>query len=113
MDPGALIFLRRVVAATHLAHAANVTIVVVLVDDIRLHTFMLLRKASRQPSRPRHVTPDFPKKTKCISYVHQDQVYTHMIDIMSEISVNSNKNVQELNHYIISLLHSNVRLEGL
>jgi hypothetical protein len=47
------------------------------------------------------VTPDFPKKTKCISYVRQDQVYTHMIDVMSEISINSNKNVQELNHYII------------
>jgi chromosome segregation ATPase len=31
------------------------------------------------------VTPDFPKKTKCISYVRQDQVYTHMIDVMSEI----------------------------
>ena len=59
------------------------------------------------------VTPDFPKKTKCISYVRQDQVYTHMIDVMSEISLNSNKNVQELNHYIISLLHSDVRLEGL
>jgi hypothetical protein len=59
------------------------------------------------------VTPDFSKKTKCISYVCQDQVYTHMIDIMSEISINSNKNVQELNHYIISLLHSDDRLEGL
>jgi hypothetical protein len=57
--------------------------------------------------------PDFPKKTKCISYVRQDQVYIHMIDVMSEISENSNKNVQELNHCIISLLHSNVRLEGL
>jgi hypothetical protein len=61
----------------------------------------------------RSVTPDFPKKTKCISYVRQDHVYTHMIDIMSEISINSNKNIQELNHYIISLLHSDVRLEGL
>jgi hypothetical protein len=60
-----------------------------------------------------HVTPDFPKKTKCISYVRQDQVYTHIIDVMSEISINSNKNVQELNHYIISLLHWDVRLEGL
>jgi hypothetical protein len=59
------------------------------------------------------VTPDFLKKTKCISYVRQDQVYTHMIDVMSEMSINSNKNVQELNHYIISLLHSDVRLEGL
>jgi hypothetical protein len=59
------------------------------------------------------VKPDFPKKIKCISYVCQDQVYTHMIDVMSEISINSNKNVQELNHYIISLLHSDVRLEGL
>jgi hypothetical protein len=39
------------------------------------------------------VTPDFPKKTKCISYVHQDQVYTYMIDVMSEISENNNKNV--------------------
>jgi hypothetical protein len=54
------------------------------------------------------VTPDFLKKTKCISYVRQDQVYTHMIDIMSEISININKIVQELNHYIISLLHSDV-----
>jgi hypothetical protein len=36
-----------------------------------------------------------------------------MIDVMSEISINNNKNVQELNHYIISLLHSDVRLEGL
>jgi hypothetical protein len=51
------------------------------------------------------VTPDFLKKTKCISYVRQDQVYTYIIDVMSEISINSNKNVQELNHYIISLLH--------
>jgi hypothetical protein len=59
------------------------------------------------------VTPDFPKKTKCISYVRQDQVYMHMIDVMSEISINSNKNVQELNHYVISLLHSDDRLEGL
>jgi hypothetical protein len=59
------------------------------------------------------VTPDFPKKTKCISYMCQDQVYTHMVDVMSEISVNNNKNVQELNHYIISLLHLDVRLEGL
>jgi hypothetical protein len=25
--------------------------------------------------------------------VRQDQVYTHMIDIMSEISVNNNKNI--------------------
>jgi hypothetical protein len=32
---------------------------------------------------------------------------------MSEISINSNNNVQDLNHYIISLLHSDVRLEGL
>jgi hypothetical protein len=53
------------------------------------------------------------QRTKCISYVCQDQVYTHMIDVMSEISINSNKNVQELNHYIISLLHSDDRLEGL
>jgi hypothetical protein len=59
------------------------------------------------------VTPDFPKKTKCIWYVRQDQVYTHKIDVMSEISLNGNKNVQELNHYIISLLHSDVRLEGI
>jgi hypothetical protein len=63
---------------------------------------------SKQP-----VTPEFPKKTKCISYVRQDQVYTHMIDVISEISINNNKNVQELNHYIISLLHLDVRLEGL
>jgi hypothetical protein len=59
------------------------------------------------------VTPNFPKKIKCISYVRQDQVYTHIIDVMSEISINCNKNVQELNNYIISLLHSDVRLEGL
>jgi hypothetical protein len=36
-----------------------------------------------------------------------------MIDVMSKISINNNKNVQELNHYIISLLYSDVRLEGL
>jgi hypothetical protein len=66
-----------------------------------------------EEERSKIVTPDFPKKTKCISYVRQDQVYTHMIDVMSEISINSNKNVQELNHYIISLLHSDVRLKGL
>jgi hypothetical protein len=71
--------------------------------------------ASASNGQRRHlsVTPDFPKKTKCISYVCQDQVYTHMIDVMSEISINNNKNEQELNHYIISLLHSDVRLEGL
>jgi hypothetical protein len=39
----------------------------------------------------RRVTPDFPKKTKCISYVRQDQVYTHMIDVMSEISITAIK----------------------
>jgi hypothetical protein len=61
----------------------------------------------------RAITPDFPKKTKCISYVRQDQVYTHMLDVMSEISINSNKNIQELNHYIISQLHSDNELEGL
>jgi hypothetical protein len=72
---------------------------------IRVHSTCQICKAS--------VTPDFPKKTKCISYVRQDQVYTHMIDVMSEISININKNVQELNHYIIFLLHSDVRLEGL
>jgi hypothetical protein len=37
------------------------------------------------------VTPNFLKKTKCISYVRQDQVYTHMIDVMSEISITSIK----------------------
>jgi hypothetical protein len=36
-----------------------------------------------------------------------------MIDVMSEISINNNKNIQELNHNIISLLHLDVRLEGL
>jgi hypothetical protein len=30
------------------------------------------------------VTPDFTRKTECISYVRQDQVYTHMIDVMSD-----------------------------
>ena len=30
------------------------------------------------------VTPDFRKKTRCISYVRQDQIYTHMIDVISE-----------------------------
>jgi hypothetical protein len=45
--------------------------------------------------------------------MRQDQVYTHMIDVMSEISINSNKNIQGLNHYIISLLHSDVKLKGL
>jgi hypothetical protein len=45
--------------------------------------------------------------------MRQDQVYTHMTDVMSEISINNNKNVQELNQYIISLLHSDIRLEGL
>ena len=27
------------------------------------------------------VTPDFIKKIECISYVRQDQVYTHMVDV--------------------------------
>jgi hypothetical protein len=70
--------------------------------------------ASTAASQPTPVvTPDFPKKTKCISYVRQDQVYTHMIDVMSELSINSSKIIQELNHYIISLLHSDVGLKGL
>jgi hypothetical protein len=38
-----------------------------------------------------HVTPDFPKKIICISYVRQDKVYTHMIDVMSEISITAIK----------------------
>jgi hypothetical protein len=54
----------------------------------------------------------FSKKNR-ISHVRQDQVYSHMIDIMSEKTININKNIQELNHYIIFLLHSDVRLEGL
>ena len=32
-----------------------------------------------------NVTPDFQNKTECISYVRQDQVYTHIIDVISEI----------------------------
>jgi hypothetical protein len=61
----------------------------------------------REPTPARAgVRPDFPKKTKCISYVYQDQVYTHMIDVMSEISINSNKNVQEVKplHYLFITL---------
>jgi hypothetical protein len=53
-----------------------------------------------------NVTPDFPKKTKCISYVRQDQVYTHMIDDMSEISINNNKKhtrVKPLHYLFITL----------
>jgi hypothetical protein len=30
------------------------------------------------------VRPGFKNKTECISFVRQDQVYTHMIDIISE-----------------------------
>jgi hypothetical protein len=30
------------------------------------------------------VTPDFTRKTECISYVRQDQVYTDRIDVMSD-----------------------------
>ena len=34
-------------------------------------------------------------KTECISYVRQDQVYTHMIDIISEYIKNSVQNVDK------------------
>jgi hypothetical protein len=56
--------------------------------SLQLNSTRCMRQTKRTA-----VTPDFPKKTKCISYVRQDQVYTHMIDVMSEISINSNKNV--------------------
>jgi len=40
------------------------------------------------------VTPGFKNKIECISYVRQDQVYTHMKDIISEYIKN---NVQNIN----------------
>jgi hypothetical protein len=44
----------------------------------------LFRRASQNlAATAMHVALDFQKKTKCISYVCQDQVYTHMIDVMS------------------------------
>jgi hypothetical protein len=107
------------------APAASLSLHASLRMLIPLSTHLDIQSAMRNPPEqhkslnppamrnPPDVTPDFLKKTKCISYVRQDQVYTHMIDVMSEISINSNKNVQELNHYIISLLHLDVRLEGL
>jgi hypothetical protein len=36
--------------------------------------------AATRVRRAVSVTPDFTRKTGCISYVHQDQNYTHMID---------------------------------
>jgi len=41
------------------------------------------------------VTPGFKNKTKCISYVSQDQVYTHMIDVINEYIKNSVQNVDK------------------
>jgi hypothetical protein len=32
-----------------------------------------------------HSHTRFQKETRCISYVRQDQVYTHIIDVISEI----------------------------
>jgi hypothetical protein len=34
----------------------------------------------KEENNQQHVTPDFIRKTECISYVRQDQNYTHMID---------------------------------
>ena len=39
------------------------------------------------------VTPGFKNKIECISYVRQDQVYTHMIDVISEYIKNNVQNV--------------------
>ena len=51
-----------------------------------------------------NVTPDFQNKTECISYVRQDQVYTHMIDIISEyIKRQCSKRKQERVHNFITL----------
>jgi hypothetical protein len=57
------------------------------------------------------VTPDF--KTECISYVRQDQVYTHMIDVIGEISIHNIQNVQDLitllqHHYYTQTVDSKV-----
>jgi hypothetical protein len=61
-----------------------------------------------------HYHTAFTEKIECISYVRQDQVYTHMIDIMSEISINNIQNVLRFNNIItLSLLHSDDRHEGL
>ena len=51
-----------------------------------------------------NVTPDFQNKTECISYVRQDQVYTHMIDIISEyIKRQCSKRKEERVHNFITL----------
>ena len=43
-------------------------------------------------------------ETECISYVRQDQVYTHMIDVISEIYQRQcPKRKQERVHNIITL----------
>ena len=48
------------------------------------------------------VTPNFQNKIECISYVRQDQVYTNMIDIISEyIKRQCSKHKQErVNNFI-------------
>jgi hypothetical protein len=42
-----------------------------------------------------------------------DQVYTHMIDVMSEITIIHHSNVQRFNFTTTFVLHSDGRLEGL
>ena len=50
------------------------------------------------------VTPGFQNKIECISYVRQDQVYTHMIHIISEyIKRQCSKHKQERVHNFITL----------
>jgi hypothetical protein len=75
--------------------ACVVSVFVVLCDSkkiIHVYNFFILQNMYwNWYAYCKIVTPDFPKKTKCISYVCQDQVYTHMIDVMSEISININK----------------------
>jgi hypothetical protein len=45
------------------------------------------------------VTPDFTRKTECISYVCQDQNFTQMIDNRVQYH-NCNQNIQEFNDTI-------------
>ena len=59
--------------------------------DLAKSTLEVLQSKQCSPS----VTPDFKNKTECISYVRQDQVYTHMIDVISEYIKNSVQNVDK------------------
>jgi hypothetical protein len=97
-------------------HAEQVVVASILPPCTRVDNFDLsnLSREELECWKLNTQVTDYIRST--LSCDVQELIYDDIVDahdIWEIIQEDNNKNVQELNHYIISLLHSDIRLEGL